>query len=213
MKVIATKRQEQGSSASRRLRRAGRVPGIIYGAGKSSESIELDHNALFHALRVEAFHSSVLDLQLGEGASEQVVLRDVQYHPYRKLVMHIDFLRVSANEEMTISVPLHFIGQEESPAVKLHAAIISHVITEVPVSCLPKDLPEYIEVDMSKVEPNSVVHASDLVLPAGVSLDLGEDNDPVVAQVTVKGGGDDKDEAEPAAAAPKADDKPAGDKE
>ncbi len=215
MKVVANKRLEQGSSASRRLRRAGRVPGIVYGAGRDSLAIDVDHNALFHALRVEAFHSSLLDMEVGD-SSEQVVLRDVQYHPYKKLVMHVDFLRVSANEKMSMSVPLHFVGQENSPAVKLHQAIISHVLTEVPVVCLPKDLPEYIEVDMSMLEPASVVHARDLKVPPGVVLDFGEEADPVIAQVTIKGGSDEADAPAPAAApagdAAKSDGKAAGDK-
>ncbi len=213
MKVIATKRQEQGSSASRRLRRAGRVPGVVYGAGQPAQAIDVDHNALFHALRVEAFHSSLLDIEMGSGASEQVVLRNVQYHPYKKLVMHVDFLRVSADEKMSLSIPLHFVGQDDSPAVKLHQAIISHILTEVPVSCLPKDLPEYIEVDMSQLEPGSVIHASDLKLPDGVELDFGEDSDHVVAQVTIKVGGEEPAPAAaaaaPAAEAAKTDGKPA----
>lgn len=185
MKLTANSRQLQGSSASRRLRRAGRVPGIVYGGGKDAFSIDLDHNTLFHALRVEAFHSSVLDMEVG-GAGEQVILRDVQWHPYKKQVLHIDFQRIMANEKMTMSVPLHFDGQDESPAIKMHAAIINHVITEVQVSCLPRDLPEYITVDMSAMDLDSSVHISDLKIPANVEVMITGDSDPIVATVTVK---------------------------
>lgn len=188
MKVIASSRQLQGTGASRRLRRAGRVPGIVYGGASDARSIELDHNALYHALRVEAFHSSILDLEV-DGASESVLLRDVQWHPYKRLVMHIDFQRVQGNEKVTLSVPLHFVNQEQSPAIKVQHAVISHVLTEIEVTCLPADLPEYIEVDMSGMSVEHSVHISNLNLPKGVqSTALMHDQDPVVATATVKGG-------------------------
>ena len=185
MKLSANPRQLQGTSASRRLRRAGRVPGIVYGAGKDVVAIDVDHNTLFHALRVEAFHSSILDVDV-EGKPEQVVLRDVQWHPYKRQVLHIDFQRVLADKKMTLSVPLHFANQEESPAIKLHNAIVNHVLTEVVVSCLPRDLPEYITVDMSEIDLDSVIHTSHLKVPTGVEIMIAEDTDPVVATVSVK---------------------------
>jgi large subunit ribosomal protein L25 len=139
-------------------------------------------------LRVEAFHSSILDLEV-DGASESVLLRDVQWHPYKRLVMHIDFQRVQGNEKVTLSVPLHFVNQEQSPAIKVQHAVISHVLTEIEVTCLPADLPEYIEVDMSGMSVEHSVHISNLNLPKGVqSTALMHDQDPVVATATVKGG-------------------------
>ncbi|MGH1359714.1 MAG: 50S ribosomal protein L25/general stress protein Ctc [Burkholderiaceae bacterium] len=208
MKVEANPRQLQGSSASRRLRRAGRVPGIIYGGGKDATAIDMDHNTIFHSLRVESFSASVLDMTVG-GSAEQVVLRDVQWHPYKRQVLHVDFQRIKANEKMTMTVPLHFEGQDESPAIKLHSAIINHVLTEVHVSCLPRDIPEYIAVDMSAVDLDTSLHVSDLKMPANVELMIAEDTDPVIATVTVKTV---KDEAEDAADAPAASgDEPAAD--
>ncbi|MFK7964251.1 MAG: 50S ribosomal protein L25/general stress protein Ctc [Burkholderiaceae bacterium] len=209
MKVSANPRQLQGSSASRRLRRAGRVPGIVYGAGKDATAIDMDHNTLFHALRVEAFQSSILDMDIG-GKAEKVVLRDVQWHPYKRLVMHADFQRVLANEKMTLSVPLHFNGEEDSPAVKLNNGIINHVMTEIQVSCLPADLPEYISIDMSEADLDTSVHVSDLKMPANVEAVVTEGTDPVVATVSVKVV---KEEPTDDVAAPEADaDAPADDK-
>ncbi|MEZ5651388.1 MAG: 50S ribosomal protein L25/general stress protein Ctc [Burkholderiaceae bacterium] len=190
MKVIANSRQLQGTGASRRLRRAGRVPGIVYGGTASASAIDVDHNALYHALRVEAFHSSILDLEV-DGKGESVLLRDVQWHPYKRQVLHVDFQRVSSDERLTLSVPLHFVNQDISPAIKVQHAVISHVLTEIEVSCLPKDLPEYIEVDMSNMAVEHSVHISNLTLPAGVeSVALQHGQDPVIATATVKGGGD-----------------------
>jgi len=209
MKVSANPRLLQGSSASRRLRRAGRVPGIVYGGGKDASAIDMDHNTLFHALRVEAFHSSILDMEI-DGADEKVVLRDVQWHPYKRLVLHADFQRVLANEKMTFTVPLHFNGEEDSPAVKLNNGIISHVMTEISVSCLPADLPEYIAVDMSEMDLDSSVHVSDLNLPANVEAVVNEGTDPIVSSVSVKVV---KEESADAPEAPAADtDAPADDK-
>lgn len=193
MKVTAKSRELQGSSASRRLRRAGKVPGIIYGGEGQAQAIEVDHNPLYHAMRVEAFHSSILDVDV-DGKSEQVLLRDVQWHPWKRQVMHIDFQRVKAGEKITLSVPLHFVNEEISPAIKIEAAIISHVINEISVSCLPKDLPEYIEVDMSEMATDHAVHVSNLSLPAGVEANYLEGTDPVIATATVKGGSSDSDD-------------------
>ena len=137
-------RTAQGSSASRRLRNTAKVPGIVYGGEAKPELIELDHNALWHALKKEDFHSSILTMTLGS-ATSQVLLRDVQYHPFKQLIQHIDFQRVDANKKLHMKVPVHFVNQEVSPAVKLSAAIVNHVLNEVEVACLPKDLPRFIE--------------------------------------------------------------------
>ncbi len=209
MKVVANTRTEQGSGASRRLRRASKVPGIIYGGSVTPTPIAIDHNPLFHSLRVEAFHSSILDLEL-DGKSEQVLLRDVQWHPYKPQVLHIDFQRVAADQKITIKVPLHFTGQENSPAVKLSAAIVSHVVTEVEVSCLPANLPSFIEVDLSGLTTNGSVHVLDIKFPEGVSPVLGAGANPVVVTVSVPAAAaeEDKPAAAPAAApAAKKDDK------
>ena len=168
MKFTAFERNLQGTGASRRLRIAGRVPGIVFGAGAPA-NIELDHNALFHALKKEAFHSTILEMELN-GAVTQVLLRDFQVHAYKQLVLHADFQRVDASTKIHMKVALHFANADVSPAVKLHGATISHVLNEIEVSCLPKDLPEFINVDMANVEVGQIVHMSDLTLPAGVEL-------------------------------------------
>ena len=200
MKVVAKTRQEQGSGASRRLRRANMVPGIIYGGKATPTAIAIEHNPLYHALRVETFHSSILDMEL-DGKPEQVLLRDVQWHPFKQLVMHIDFQRVSADEKIHMRVPLHFTGQENSPAVKLSAGIVGHVLTEIEVSCLPKDLPAFITVDLSKLETGKPLHVADIAFPAGVSPILRAKENPVVATVTIPGA---EEAAAPAAAKPAA---------
>ena len=169
MKVVAFERQQQGTGASRRLRNAGKTTGIVYGGEAAPQKIELDHNALWHALKKEAFHSSILDLEVA-GQSQQVLLRDVQYHPFKQLVLHVDFQRVDAKKKLHTKVPLHFMNQETNPAVKLGGAIISHVINEIEIECLPGALPEFIEVDLVKIEAGQSLHATDIVLPAGVAL-------------------------------------------
>ena len=148
MKVIAFNRTLQGSGASRRLRTSGQTPGIIYGGTAAPVLISLDGNALYHALKKEAFHGSILDLEI-DGASQQVVLRDFQMHAYKQLVLHADFQRVDAKQAIHKKVALHFINADVSPAVKLSGAVISHVLTDLDISCLPADLPEFIEVDLS----------------------------------------------------------------
>ena len=183
----ATKRDVQGSSASRRLRRAGRVPGVIYGAGKPAVSFDVDHNEIYQCLRKEAFHSSVVSANL-DGAKEQVLLRDVQLHAYKPLVLHVDFQRVDANTELHTMVPLHFVNGDVCPGVKLQGGIVSHVITEVDVACLPKALPEFIEVDLKDLAMGHSLHINDLKLPAGVRVVLhGGDNSVVAAVMAVKG--------------------------
>jgi large subunit ribosomal protein L25 len=186
MKVVAFERSVQGTGASRRLRNSGKTPGIIYGSKDPAIAIELDHNALFHALRKEAFHSSILDLEIG-GKAQKVLLRDYQMHPFKPLVLHIDFQRVSATEKVHMRVPLHFINAETSTAVKLQGAAVSHITTELEVSCLPADLPEFIEVDLSGIEVGGHgIHAKDLTLPKGVTLVLHvEQENPVLANARI----------------------------
>lgn len=186
MKVTATTRSAQGTSASRRLRRADKVPGIIYGGKVQPTAIEVDHNPLFHALRKEKFHASILEMDL-DGKSERVLLRDFQMHPYKPQVLHVDFQRVAEDEAIHMRVPLHFVGEENSPAVKLNAAIISHVLSQVDVACLPRDLPEFIEVDLSGIKSTDVLKVSDLKMPAGVKPVLRGKENPVVVTVSVPG--------------------------
>jgi len=174
----------EGRGASRRLRRSGRAPGIVYGGAAKPQPIELDHNALIHALKNEAFHSSILTMRLGP-ESLQVLLRDVQMHPFRKEVLHVDFQRVDANRRIHMKVPLHFTNGENSPAVKGAGAIISHVITELNVSCLPKDLPGFIEVDLSELALNQSIHLTDIKLPAGVTAVTHGGMNPVVATAII----------------------------
>lgn len=184
MQIIAFERELKGTGASRRLRRAGRTPGIVYGNGKPM-SIEVDHNSLYHALKKEVFHSSILDLELS-GNHQQVLLRDVQYHPFKQLVLHVDFLRIDAKQELQTYVPLHFINQESAPAVKLGGAIINHIVNDIEISCLPANLPKFIEVDLSKLELNQTLHAKDIVLPEGVKLTLHvEQENPVIITATM----------------------------
>ena len=183
----ATKRDAQGTGASRRLRHAGQVPGIIYGGAADALAITMDHNELYHLLRKEAFHASVLSIDV-DGSKESVVLRDTQWHPFKQQVLHLDFQRVAAGEKMHLKVPLHFVGGELSPAVKLGGCMISHTINEIDVQCLPKDLPEFVEVDLSAMEAGSSVHLSQVKLPAGVTLVAHGEGDPVVATaLLVKG--------------------------
>jgi len=167
MKFVAFERAKQGTGASRRLRISGKTPGIVYGGEATPQLIEIDHNALWHALKKEAFHASVLEMDLG-GTVSKVLLRDVQYHPFRQLVQHIDFQRVDARTRMTMKVPLHFKGEEESDAVKLEQNLVSHVTTELEVNCLPAELPEFIEVDLSGLKKNGTVTLKDIKLPRGV---------------------------------------------
>ncbi|MES2070927.1 MAG: 50S ribosomal protein L25/general stress protein Ctc [Pseudomonadota bacterium] len=187
MKVIAFARKEQGTGASRRLRNAGQTPGIIYGGTEAPVSITLDHNALYHALKKEVFHSSILDLEV-DGKVEKVLLRDFQVHAYKQLVLHADFQRVDPNKKIHVKVPLHFVNAEVSPAVKLNAAVISHVAVELDISCLPADLPEFVTVDLSKIVAGQSLHVSDVVLPAGVTVVAHGDSNPTIAIAVVPAG-------------------------
>jgi large subunit ribosomal protein L25 len=167
MKFVAFERAKQGTGASRRLRITGKTPGIVYGGEAAAQMIEIDHNALWHALKKEAFHASVLEMEL-DGAVSKVLLRDVQYHPFRPLVQHIDFQRVDARTRMTMKVPVHFKGEEESDAVKLEHHLVNHVTTELEVNCLPAELPEFIEVDLSGLKKGGTLTLKDIKLPRGV---------------------------------------------
>ena len=171
MKFVAFERAKQGTGASRRLRNAGKVPGIVYGGEGEPQLIELDHNALWQALKKEAFHASVLDMEL-DGKSSKVLLRDLQVHPFKQQVLHIDFQRVSAKQKIQMKVPLRFTGEEESNAVKTDKALVNHILTELQVSCLPADLPEAIEVDLSKLEKGQTLTLKDIALPKGVEAVL-----------------------------------------
>ena len=179
MKFVAFERNLQGTGASRRLRVAGKVPGIVYGAGEPA-LIELDHNALYHALKKEAFHSSLLDMELN-GAVTQVLLRDFQVHPYKPLILHADFQRVDATTRITKKVPLHFVGEDASVAVKTDHCTVNHVITELEIACLAQQLPEFIEVDLSGLTQGHSLHVNDIKLPAGVKIVTHGKPNPVVA--------------------------------
>ncbi|MDR1647139.1 MAG: 50S ribosomal protein L25/general stress protein Ctc [Zoogloeaceae bacterium] len=184
----AQKRSVQGSSASRRLRRAGKVPGIIYGAGVAPEVIELDHNQLYLGLKKEAFHSSVLTIAL-EGKEEQVLLRDFQVHAYKPQALHVDFQRVDARRKLHQKVPLHFVNAEIAPGVKLEGGQIVHVLAEVEISCLPADLPTFIAVDLQALRVGESLHLSQLDLPKGVTIVLHHGDQAVVSCIAKKGGG------------------------
>lgn len=183
----ANKRDGQGTGASRRLRRTGRVPGIIYGGTATPQAIDIDHNELFQLLRKEAFYSSVLNANV-DGKKETCLLRDVQRHPYRPVILHVDFQRVDTTQELRQRVPLHFINAEVSPGVKLAGGMVQHVMTDLEVRCMAKDLPAFIEVDLKDMDTGHSLHVSHLVLPAGVEAVLHKGEDPVVATVLVRGG-------------------------
>jgi len=185
MKFVAFERAMQGTGASRRLRNTGKTPGIVYGGEGQPLLIELDHNALWHALKKEAFHSSILDMELN-GKAAKVLLRDVQMHPYKPMVQHIDFQRVDAKTKLHMKVPMHYINAEESQAVKFEHCVVNHVMSELDISCLPGDLPEFIEVDLSGLKKGMSLHLNDVTLPKGVSaVTRGKPNPVIVSVVTV----------------------------
>ena len=193
MKFVAFERTLQGTGASRRLRNADKVPGIVYGAGNPAK-IELDHNALFHALKKEAFHSSILEMELA-GKTEQVLLRDYQMHPFRQIVLHIDFQRVDATTKIVKKVPLHFINEENSPAVKTDKLLVNHVVTELLVQCLAAQLPEFIDVDLGNLQKGQSVHVDDVKLPTGAKVVTHGKKNPVIVSVSVQAA---EEEAAPA---------------
>ena len=183
MKFVAFERNLQGTGASRRLRNTGKTPGIVYGGETAPKMIELDHNALWFALKKEAFHASILEMEL-DGAVSKVLLRNVIYHPFRPQVQHIDFQRVEANTVLHMSVPLHYSGEETSAAVKQDSCLITHVLNEIDVACLPADLPEFIAVDLSGLKKGASLHLSDIALPKGVKAVTRGKKSPVLVTVT-----------------------------
>ncbi|QDL36900.1 50S ribosomal protein L25/general stress protein Ctc [Rhodoferax sediminis] len=204
MKFVAFERAKQGTGASRRLRITGKTPGIVYGGSGEPQMIELDHNALWHAIKKEAFHSTVLDMELN-GQTSKVLLRNVQMHPFKQLVLHIDFQRVDANTKLHMKVPLHFTGAEESQAVKLESCVLNHVISELEVSCLPGDLPEFIGVDLSGLKKGLSLHVNDIKLPKGVTVVTHGKENPVVVSVVMVAGAEEAAPEEAAAPAATAD--------
>lgn len=183
MKFVAFERAMQGTGASRRLRITGRTPGIVYGGTGEATLIELDHNALWHAIKKEAFHASILEMELG-GKAQKVLLRDLQMHPFKQQILHIDFQRVEATTRLTMKVPLHYSGEEESPAVKTENCLVNHVLTELTVSCLPADVPEFISVDLSGLKKGVSLHVKDITLPKGVKFVAKGQVNPVLVSVT-----------------------------
>src|SRR5260221_874162 len=184
IEISARKREAQGTGASRRLRRLGKVPGILYGGDQDPVNIELDHQDLFLNLRNERFHASILTLELA-GAKEHVLLRSLNMHPFKPQVQHIDFQRVSQDKKIHMKVPLHFVNAEQSPGVKEQGGVGNHVLNELDIVCFPDDLPEYIEVDLGTLAVGHSLHVRDLTLPKGVELALHKNENPVVATVVV----------------------------
>jgi large subunit ribosomal protein L25 len=224
--IKAQSRKDEGKGASRRLRHAGFVPAVVYGAGQEPESIQIEHNTVLLAAKQEWFFSSLLDLNV-DGKTQKVLVRDWQKHPFKQLMMHMDFLRVNEKEAIRVSVPLHFLNKEISPAAKMSGVVISHNLIEIEISCLPKDLPEFIDIDLADLKPGDIIHLSKVKLPANVELvaqKLDESNDvavvtanmvqeevevaPVEAAAPASGAAGAPAAAAPAkAAAPKKDDK------
>ena len=183
MNIVAFERAKQGTGASRRLRNSGRTPGIIYGGDTQPQAIEVDHNGLWHTLKKEAFHSSVLDMDLG-GQTVKVVLRNVQYHPYKQQVLHIDFQRVDAKTKLHLKVPVHFVGADESAAVKVDHCTVNIVVNELDVTCMPSDLPEFISVDLSELKKGATLHLKDVKFPRGVTpVTRGSQNNPALVSM------------------------------
>ncbi|MEY4976546.1 MAG: ribosomal protein [Pseudomonadota bacterium] len=208
MKFVAFERAKQGTGASRRLRNSGRTPAIVYGGSGQPLLIELDHNALWHALRKEAFHASILEMELA-GQTSKVLLRDYQMHPFKPMVLHVDFQRVEANTVLNMKVPLHFSGEQESPAVKTDKCLVNHVVNEIEVACLPADLPEFISVDLSGLVNGQSLHLNDLKLPNGVKAITHGKPNPVIVSVVAPV---EEEIVAPQAAAPAAADKKKGKK-
>jgi len=182
MKFVAFERNKQGTGASRRLRNTGKTPGIVYGGAGEPQLIELDHNALWYALKKEAYHASILQMEIA-GKESKVLLRNVQYHPFKPTVIHVDFQRVDASTKLHMKVPLHFTGVENSPAVKVDQCLVNHVINELEISCLPADLPEFISVDLSDLKKGVSLHLSNITLPKGVTAVTRGKTDPVIVSV------------------------------
>jgi len=203
--IKVERRTDEGKGASRRLRHAAKIPAIVYGGSELKPvSIQIEHEAIWLASQHEWFYSSILDLSLG-GDVQKVLLRDMQRHPFKQQIMHLDFQRVNENEALRTSVPLHFINEDTSPAGKSSEVVVTHELNEIEISCLPKDLPEFIEVDLSQLDVGTILHMSDIKLPAGVSipeLKLGKEHD--LAVVIAKHGKEEAEAAAPAAEVPAA---------
>jgi large subunit ribosomal protein L25 len=205
--ISAELRADVGKGASRRLRRTGRVPAVLYGGDRDPVSLTLDHNFMIHAIEDEAFRSSVLEMVVADGKRQSVVLRDLQMHPFKPLITHVDFLRVMAGQQIRMSVPLHFVNEETSPAGKKVGVVVSHQVTEVEISAAPEHLPEYLEVDLAALQPGESVLLSQITLPEGVTipaLEVSDDNDyAVVTAIYIRegqGSGEMAAEADAAAA-------------
>ncbi|MFV1997080.1 MAG: 50S ribosomal protein L25/general stress protein Ctc [Acidiferrobacterales bacterium] len=195
----AEKRDAKGTGASRRLRRAGQVPGIIYGASKDPEMVSFNHDKIYHLLENEAFHTSIIDVKSGSN-TQKAILRDVHHHPYRQLILHVDLQRVSASEKIHMRVPLHIVGEDVAPGVKLQEGIVSHLITEVDVTCLASSLPEFLEADVSELNLHDSLHLSDIKLPKGVELTStshGGDDLAVVTIAAVRGSVEEEEQETP----------------
>ena len=210
--INAEKRDEQGKGASRRLRRAGKFPAIVYGADKEPRTLAVNHNEMLLHLESEAIFSHVLTLAMPEG-KEQVVLKDLQRHPSKPVVLHADFLRVSAKQKLTMPIPLHFINEDQCPGHTMSGGLIQHHLNELEVSCLPRDLPEYIEVDMGEAELGDTIHVSDVKLPAGVELTASHDPEDSVASVTMAQTMEEPEEEEAEAPEAAAEEAPEGEEE
>lgn len=182
MKFTAFERSLQGTGASRRLRIAGKTPGIVYGAGLAPQNIELDHNALYHAMRKEAFHSSILEMDI-DGKTQKVLLRDYQKHPFKPLVLHVDFQRIDATTRIHKKVPLHFVNEAESQAVKIDKCIINHVVTELEIECLAEQLPEFLTVDLSGAVKGQTIHVEDIKLDSHIKVLTHGRKNPTIATV------------------------------
>jgi large subunit ribosomal protein L25 len=187
IEFTAYPRTVQGTGASRRLRHAGKVPGIVYGTDAKPEPIELDHRALYQHLRLEAFHASILEMKLG-GKAQPVLLRDFQMHPWKQQVMHIDFQRVDKNQKIHMKVPLHFLNAETAPGVKIQGGMVSHLMNEIDIQCLPDDLPEFITIDIGQMNIGDSVHVGEIQFPKGVEpvSRLAKENPMVVSVVVTK---------------------------
>ena len=201
IEIKAEPRSLQGTGASRRLRRESKVPGILYGAGKDAQPIQLDHKDLFFKLKMEAFHASILDMELGADKM-QVLLRDYQMHPFKQLILHADFQRVAADRKIHMKVPLHFKNGDIAPGVKVAGGAVQHIVNDLDITCLPKDLPEFIEVDLKDLQAGHSIHVSGMKLPAGVeSTKLNKGDDITVATIVMTRAMSAEDEAAEAAAA------------
>jgi len=186
--IHAEIREDVGKGASRRLRHQGKIPAVIYGGKKAPATLTIEHGPLMHAAALESFFSSILEIQVADGRTQKVIVRDVHHHPYKAQIMHLDFMRVSAEEVLKISVPIHYTGEDESEAGKASGVIIQHMVTDVEIAALPGDLPEYLEVDLSKLEDGDVVMMTDIILPEGVEIIAlsGDDDDAIMIANTVR---------------------------